>query len=175
MKMLTLITGCMLCALTATAQTVPEPVPQAVKDLFGKNLINAQKKEVSVDTLKGKIIGVYFSSHACGPCRIFTPKLVEFYNTLAEKKEPFEVVLISGDKTEEDMLSYMTETKMPWLAIPHDSDAVQKLQRKFKVRIMPVLAVIDAEGNLISANGYGEVKDDGTAAFDTWRKKATDK
>ena len=52
--------------------------------------------------LEGKLVGLYFSAHAHRMCREFTPKLVELYKTLKEKRENFEVVLISLDDEEEE-------------------------------------------------------------------------
>jgi len=37
------------------------------KDLFGETLINKKGESVSVDTLEGKKVGVYFSAHWCPP------------------------------------------------------------------------------------------------------------
>ena len=40
---------------------------------------------------KDKYVGLYFSASWCGPCRSFTPKLIDFKNKHADN---FEVVLI---------------------------------------------------------------------------------
>ena len=53
---------------------------------FPEKLINAKGKEVKTSTaLKGKMVAVYFSASWCGPCRGFTPKLVDFYKSIAKK------------------------------------------------------------------------------------------
>ena len=52
--------------------------------------------------LEGKLAGLYFSARGHRMCCAFTPKLVEFYKVLKEKRENFEVVMISIDNEEED-------------------------------------------------------------------------
>ncbi len=63
-------------------------------ELFPQGLVDAQKQPVSVDSLDGKIVGIYFSAQWCPPCRNFTPKLVSFRNA---NKDDFEVVFVSSD------------------------------------------------------------------------------
>lgn len=63
-----------------------------------------------------KVVAVYFSASWCPPCRQFTPVLAKLYGEL-NKRRPgqFEVVWVSGDRTQEDFLAYYK--KMPWLAV----------------------------------------------------------
>jgi nucleoredoxin len=83
-----------------------------------------------VSDLEGKLVGLYFSAHAHRMCREFTPKLVELYKTLKEKRENFEVVLLSLDDEEEDFKESF-ET-MPWLALPFKDKSCEKLVRYFE-------------------------------------------
>ena len=48
------------------------------KVLLPNELLDAGGQEVSIDELKGKYVGLYFSASWCGPCRTFTPKLKKF-------------------------------------------------------------------------------------------------
>ena len=43
-------------------------------------LLNASGEQVAKDVLEKKYVGLYFSASWCGPCRKFTPKLIEFRN-----------------------------------------------------------------------------------------------
>ena len=44
-----------------------------------------------------KLIALYFSAHWCGPCRKFTPQLVEFYNRVAPQSSSSEITFASCD------------------------------------------------------------------------------
>ena len=72
--------------------------------------------------LNNKLIALYFSANWCPPSKQFTPKLAELHQELVKRKAPFEVVFISCDKNEEDMLSYMKELHGNWTAVPFNSE-----------------------------------------------------
>lgn len=149
------------------AQEAPK-ASDAIHDLFGDELRNARKKKVSTDALAGKTIGIYFSAHWCPPCRAFTPSLVEFHNDMTKKGKPFEIVFVSSDREKSAMYDYMDEMDMPWLALPFGDDHKTALSKKFNVRGIPKLVIIDQNGKLISENGRGEVSSKGEDAFDNW-------
>ena len=59
-------------------------------------------------------IAVYFSASWCGPCHVFTPQLVSFYEQHGGGKN-FEVILVSSDRSAEDLAAYRTDKQMPGL------------------------------------------------------------
>lgn len=63
--------------------------------------------------LDAKYLIIYYSAHWCGGCRGFTPKLAEFYRKYHDKYD-FEIVFCSNDRSQEQMLEYIREFKMPW-------------------------------------------------------------
>lgn len=71
---------------------------------------------MSHEVLSGKYIGLYFSASWCPPCRRFTPKLVQCFNNLRRMGKPFEIVLVSSDRSPDDYKRYLDN--MPWLALP---------------------------------------------------------
>lgn len=154
----------MLCMVSFGAENWYE-------EIIGKELVNAEGKNVEVSELKGKTIGLYFSAHWCPPCRAFTPKLVEFRNKLVEGKKPFEIVFISFDKDEKAMMEYMTETGMAWKAIPYKSQMREKVAQSFNVNGIPTLLIFNKKGDLISKNGRGDVTSKSLKAFDDWNNK----
>ena len=158
-----LLTGCLLKA--QQAQTAPPSPPQSqlannsaqqfkLDELFGDNLINADGSLVDLSSLKNKFVGIYFSAHWCGPCRQFTPKLVEFRNQIPNQ---FEVVFASADHDASAMLAYMKETAMPWPALPFGSGKKTALDRTFQVRSIPTFVVLDPSGRLVSPNARNDV------------------
>lgn len=141
----------------------------ALDKLFGSELKTAAKKSVSADKLSDKIIGVYFSAHWCPPCRTFTPKLVEFYNSLNKQGKPFELVFVSSDRDESSMYKYMEEMHMPWLALPYGDKHIKDLKNKFNVRGIPKLVILNSSLDLITENARADVTSSGTSAFDKWQ------
>lgn len=150
------------------ASAADKPVPAALKDLFGAKLVNAKGKSVSTAELDGKKIGVYFSASWCPPCRAFTPLLVAAYHELKTAGKPFEVVLVTSDKSEADMRAYMKGHDMPWLAVPFGDKPIGALKKKFGVAGIPKLVVVDSSGQTLSENARGEVSQNGAKAFDAW-------
>src|SRR4051812_21505595 len=98
------------------------------------------------DTLtKKKLIGLYFSAHWCGPCRKFTPQLVDFYNRVAPQHPEFEIVFVSADHSRAEMETYVREAKMPWPALDYDKVKGRGDINKFAGAGIPCLVVVDAE------------------------------
>lgn len=137
-------------------------------EYLGKELRTASGKKVSVDTLAGKTVGLYFSAHWCGPCRRFTPKLVEFYNELKKNNKPFEIVFISSDRSEDGMEEYMKEMDMPWLALPYGDEHKVILSTEFGVKTIPTLVILSPTGFAVTEQGVSVVSQQGTNAFENW-------
>jgi nucleoredoxin len=156
-------------AAKKAAEAARPKAPEAIYDLFGTKLFTARKKKVSVDTLAGKTIGIYFSAHWCPPCRIFTPQLVEFHKEMTRQGNPFEIVFVSSDHDKSSMYSYMLEMDMPWLALEFGDDHKSALKSKYNVNGIPKLVIIDADGKLITENGRGNVSRMGADAYKQWQ------
>jgi nucleoredoxin len=163
--------------LSAADQTF---VSEQAKKTDAKPAAAAEKTEAAAtksifgDMLKGKLVAVdgkrvgkyemaaepkfyafYFSASWCGPCKEFTPKLVEFYNASEGKKKDFEVIFVSRDNDEKAMEEYMAKDKMPWPAITYRHlDRLKKVQ-EFSGKGIPCLVLVDAEGNVVSHSYEG--------------------
>ena len=135
----------------------------------GRQLVNASGKPVPAASLKGKMVGFYFSAHWCGPCRAFTPQLVKFYKKVS-KKHNFEIVFVSSDRKSKAMQKYMKGAGMPWLAIPYGSPQIKALQQEFKVSGIPTLIVLDRNGRVVSKSARTDVTRHGEKAIDLWEK-----
>lgn len=120
--------------------------------------------QVKISNLDGKIVGLYFSASWCGPCKRFTPKLVETYNELSSENGNFEIVFISADEDEESFTDYFS--KMPWFAIPFsDSDIRDRLNDLFDVGGIPYLVIFDVNGKVLTSVGVQVVRDYGSNAY----------
>jgi nucleoredoxin len=102
-----------------------------------------------------KLIAVYFSAHWCGPCRKFTPQLVEYYNRVAPQHPEFEIVFYSHDRSASDFENYMRETNMPWLAIDFPKLKGKQGLTKNAGPGIPSLVLFDSTGTLISSSYAG--------------------
>jgi len=102
-----------------------------------------------------KLIAVYFSAHWCGPCRKFTPQLVEYYNRVAAQHPEFEIVFYSHDRSASDFENYMRETNMPWLAIDFPKLKGKQGLTKNAGPGIPSLVLFDSTGTLISSSYAG--------------------
>ncbi|KAM0961907.1 hypothetical protein ACFX2I_021103 [Malus domestica] len=126
-------------------------------------LVRNNGDQIKVESLKGKKLGLYFSASWCGPCKRFTPALVEAYNELSPKGD-FEIVFISADEDDESFKGYFA--KMPWLAIPFsDSEARNRVDELFKVRGIPHLVILGEDGKVLSDSGVGIIQEYGADAY----------
>ena len=128
---------------------------------------NGAKHDLKTAFANKKIVLLYFSAHWCGPCRQFTPKLVDFYKQNKKSDSLFEVVFISADHDEGGFKEYFAE--MPWLSIDYDDDNRERIQATYKVSGIPSLKVIDCGTGRIIEDGVREMS---TNSLDTWLRKS---
>lgn len=155
-----LIASLLLISFAASASLA------SLEDLFPEELLDREGNPVERESLEGKLIGIYFSASWCPPCRAFTPKLVDFRN---ENAEDFQVVFVSADRSADDQMKYMADYEMEFLTLEHGSPYAQMLTRKFSVRGIPHLAIIDSEGNIVRDNARGEVAQNAERALSDWK------
>lgn len=77
-----------------------------------------------------RLVGLYFSAHWCGPCRQFTPMLIEVYEHLKEEfpTHGLEMVFVSSDRDEAGFRQYYAS--MPWLAVPFGGPQIGQLKMR---------------------------------------------
>eukprot|EP00808_Paulinella_micropora_P017336 g3940.t1 len=132
--------------------------PVDVLKELGDTLVVKGKPVAAKSLLEGKkVLGLYFSAHWCGPCRMFTPTLCAKYTKLKEAGKSFELVFVSSDQDEDAFLEYHKEQNFP--ALPYKlRDAKSKLSKHFNVEGIPTLVFIDAAtGALITDEGRGGI------------------
>lgn len=145
----------------------PRPFQEILGDKFLKGSKNIGKEAIS-----GKTLGLYFSAHWCPPCRGFTPKLAEHYKAYKEGGLPFEIIFVTGDRSEKDFNDYYKEMQSAggdWLALPWSSDAQRdELNSLFEVSGIPCLVIVDENGQVINKNARGAVSNDPHGAAFPW-------
>ncbi|HJX97849.1 MAG TPA: thioredoxin-like domain-containing protein [Chthoniobacterales bacterium] len=99
-----------------------------------------------------KLIAFYFSAEWCGPCRKFTPQLVDYYKRVAPEHPEFEIVFYSSDRSQYAMEKYMLDESMPWLAIDFAKLKDKEVLKKNAGNGIPSLVLVDSMGNIISSS-----------------------
>ena len=118
----------------------------------------------SIDSLGGKLVGLYFTASWCGPCRRFSPKLVELYEAARARAAGFEVVMVSWDELRSDREQYALANGMRWLALPHEERTLSdELTLRYDVQHIPTLVVLrlsddGKHATIVSRNGRDEVE-----------------
>ncbi len=97
-----------------------------------------------------RFFGVYFSASWCGPCRAFTPQLVDAYGKIRALYPEFEVVLVSSDNSAADMVAYMREDRMPWPALAWAATKSAREITRYAGSGIPCLVLVNAEGKVLA-------------------------
>ena len=142
------------------APTAQKTVASPVAKLLANNLVVPAHDNFAYYKLPNPgpdYFALYFSAGWCGPCHKFTPKLVKFYQQMKAHHDNFEVIFVSFDKNEDDMLTYMHELSMPWPAVRFSEGWINAKLKACCGPGIPCLVVIDAKGNVI-ANSYEKGK-----------------
>ena len=138
-----------------------------------ENLVRGNEEVAIGEALQGKeVIGLYFSASWCGPCRRFTPQLVEAYETLKKEGKEFEIVFISSDSDLDEFNQYYS--KMPWLALPYEEyrEMSEELGEKYECQGIPHLVLLDGKtGKIITKDGRSCISEHGPSVF-PWSEEA---
>lgn len=133
------------------------PLSEKLNELIGSDTVVLSGKRLKSESISGdaKYYAFYHSASWCPPCRSFTPKLVEAYNKQGDKKK-FEVILVSSDRSEDAMIAYMNDAKMPWPALDFDKGKKFAGKADYSYGGIPFLAIFDQDGKIVSQGSAGE-------------------
>ncbi|KAK3792536.1 hypothetical protein RRG08_011987 [Elysia crispata] len=121
------------------------------------------------DALAGKVVCLFFSAAWCTPCLHFVPALMEIYAELTRRGEALEIVFISFDKTEEEMMQYYKHQHGEWLALKFGDPLKSTLAEKYSISVIPKLVVIQPSGDVITSKGRKDVQDKGVVCMRAWQ------
>lgn len=138
-------------------------------DILGPELQDKAGAIIKVDDAlnPAKAIGLYFAAHVDRSCDLFTPELISFFDSKAEKLG-FKIVFISEDDHDYEFVKHIE--KMPWYMIPFSATEVRKtLAQNFSIQQLPTLIIIDpSSGKTINRCGVQRVTSDKEGAHFPW-------
>ncbi len=145
--------------------------PKDMKDILPLPpvLYDADGKEVPTESLRGKIVALYFSASWCGPCKKFTPRLIEFRD--ANVDNGFEVVFMSLDRSASAKQKYMKQAGMKWLTAPGQSTReINYILDYHKQPGIPALVVFGPDGEVVTPDGRADVVNTPEQALAKWKE-----
>lgn len=113
-------------------------------------LKTADGKDVSLESLRGKVVLIDFWASWCRPCRMEIPYQKEAYEKLHSKG--FDIYAVSIDRDKNAWLSALQQEKMPWHQV---YDLNQVYASKFNVSSIPFTILIDENGKVLTTNIRG--------------------
>jgi nucleoredoxin len=125
---------------------------------FSYHLVKLDKNDLapfdtaSLNTVK--YFAFYYSASWCPPCRAFTPKLVDFYNSFKAQHPNFELIFVCHDNSADAMLAYMKGDAMPWPAARFE-DIDGSNANKYCGEGIPDLVLVDSTGKVLSDSFQG--------------------
>ena len=100
--------------------------------------------QVNLANLKGKVVLIDFWATWCGPCRSVMPDLLDTYREYHD--QGFEIIGISLDKDQSQLEKYMQEMGITWQQYYDDLGWSNKIAKRFGVRGIPHIVLIDKNG-----------------------------
>jgi|GEM_PF-202412 len=153
LRLLFVLISLIVClAPVVLAQNITSELNGRLVSLKGRDTI----PYAGADLAHAKYVALYYSAGWCGPCHVFTPELVAFYNKMKPQHPDFEVIFVTQDRSESEMRSYMLDMAMPWPAVRYDFAKSSRNLNKYCGPGIPCLVLLNEKGEVISDSFAGE-------------------
>ena len=116
------------------------------------SLPDSSGTEISLTSLKGKIILLDFWASNCGPCRREHKNYVNIYEKY--KSQGFEILSVSQDKMKNQWLKAMVKDSITWSSVWDKSMDISKY--KYLVSAIPDNYLINRDGIIIGKDLRGD-------------------
>lgn len=112
-------------------------------------------RDVSLSSLKGKIVLVDFWASWCKPCREANPILTDAYLKYSHKG--FEIISVSLDENKAQWLKAIEDDKLPWKNQISDLKGWNsKVVKDYNIVALPTSFLLDREGKIVVVDPYAE-------------------
>ena len=125
-------------------------------------LITDKGEQLSLSSIKKRLVIIDFWASWCGPCRKENPNLITLYEKWRDKG--LEIISVSVDKPEEKdkWLKAIGEDKLTWLQVLDENGTAAK---EYGVASVPKTFLVDEAGKIVAKNLRGEELNDFVAKF----------
>ncbi|MFT4594450.1 MAG: peroxiredoxin [Bacteroidia bacterium] len=110
-------------------------------------------KEVSLSSLRGKVVLIDFWASWCRPCRMENPNVVAAYKKF--NSQGFEIYGVSLDKSQDAWVKAIKQDRLNWINVSDLGGWNSAGAATYGVRSIPGNFLIDAKGVIIAKNLRG--------------------
>ncbi|WP_343669649.1 TlpA disulfide reductase family protein [Chitinophaga sp.] len=118
------------------------------------SLPDADGKQVSLASYKGKYVLVDFWASWCGPCRAENPNVVKAYSKYKDKG--FDILGVSLDDKKEKWLAAVQADNLPWTHVSDLKGWKNAVAEQYGIRAIPQNLLLDPKGVIIAKNLRGD-------------------